>query len=289
MRPAHWLLLSAGLAAASCTDHTVQGRARETAPAAAGDGTDLTLSTERRPRPSVAAPAEGHARPVASGPAPPPASLLGSKPAPDPAESLALDLPRERITPRVEAPRRGPATTSAPPKVTAKANRGDTPPPKVDRVRVSVSRQQLELWAGDTLVATYPVSTATNGAGSKAGSQRTPLGRHRVHAKFGAGAPLGAVFESRQATGSIARIHTEPVDLPEDVITTRILWLEGLETGKNRGPGVDSKDRYIYIHGTNEEGLIGRPASHGCVRMRNADVVEVFERVPERTLVEIVE
>jgi L,D-peptidoglycan transpeptidase YkuD (ErfK/YbiS/YcfS/YnhG family) len=135
----------------------------------------------------------------------------------------------------------------------------------------------------------YPVSTAKNGVGSKTGSQRTPLGLHRVHSKFGAGEPLGMVFDARRATGKLAAIHTTPVDLPEDVITTRILWLEGLEAGKNRGKGVDSHTRFIYIHGTNEEGLIGQPASHGCVRMRNRDVVELFELVAPGTLVEIVE
>jgi hypothetical protein len=189
---------------------------------------------------------------------------------------LELDLPARRVEQRrvdVESPR--PAAVAS--------------PSTVDRVRITVSDQRLQLLAGREVLREYSVSTATKGVGSRAGSQRTPLGLHRVHSKFGAGEPLGAVFESRRPTGKIAPIHTAPIDLPEDVITTRILWLEGLEAGKNRGNGVDSHTRYIYIHGTNEEGLIGRPASHGCIRMRNREVVELFDLVGPGTIVEIVE
>jgi len=167
--------------------------------------------------------------------------------------------------------------------------KGAATPTIVDRVRVVVSTQELELFAGVALVRRYPVSTAKNGVGSARGSQRTPLGRHRVHSKFGAGEPLGMVFETRRPTGRIAEIFAARTDGPEDVITTRILWLEGLEDGKNRGGEVDSHSRYIYIHGTNEEGLIGAPASHGCVRMKNRDVLELFELVAVGTPVEIVE
>jgi len=188
---------------------------------------------------------------------------------------LELELPPERVERRTEATAQRPAAKAA--------------PRAVDRVRVTVRDQRLQLLAGREVLREYPVSTAKNGVGSQAGSQRTPLGRHRVHAKFGQGEPLGTIFESRSSTGRIATIHTAPVDLPEDVITTRILWLEGLEPGKNLGQGVDSRARYIYIHGTNEEGLIGQPASHGCVRMRNRDVLELFELVAVGTLVEILE
>jgi hypothetical protein len=96
------------------------------------------------------------------------------------------------------------------------------------------------------------------------------------------------VFRSREDTGVIAPILTARVDVEEDLILTRILWLEGLEPGVNRGPGIDSRERYIYIHGTNEEGLIGTPASHGCVRMRNQDVVTLFDLLPVGAEVEIV-
>lgn len=191
---------------------------------------------------------------------------------------LELELPTQRVVRAADAddPRPKAPTAVAPPRT-------------VDRVRVTVRDQRLQLLSNGEVLHEYPVSTAKNGVGSQVGSQRTPLGLHRVHSKFGAGEPLGTVFESRRSTGKLATIHTAPVDLEEDVITTRILWLEGLEAGKNRGKGVDSHARYIYIHGTNEEGLIGQPASHGCVRMRNRDVVELFELVAPGTLVEVLE
>ena len=152
---------------------------------------------------------------------------------------------------------------------------------------VDVSEQRLYLVQGNRPVGSCPVSTSKYGVGNKNGSNKTPLGTHRVKKKYGAGAEKGAVFIARANTGRIARIYTEPKDLDEDLVTTRILWLEGLEKGLNKGKGVDSYSRYIYIHGTPEEGLIGTPASHGCVRMKNDDVIELFNRVEEGTLVEI--
>lgn len=152
---------------------------------------------------------------------------------------------------------------------------------------VDVSRQELTLRQRDAIVARYPVSTSAVGVGNRSGSNRTPLGIHRVAARYGAGAPAGTIFVARQNTGRRAEIRIDPVDVPADHITSRILWLEGLEPGRNRGPGIDSRRRYIYIHGTHEEGLIGQPASHGCVRMRNTDVIELFDQVPEDTLVVI--
>jgi len=98
--------------------------------------------------------------------------------------------------------------------------------------------------------------------------------------KIGDGAPLNTIFKSRKNTGKIADIDQQS---DEDYVTSRILWLKGLEPGHNAGPGVDSFARYIYIHGTHEENLIGQPASHGCIRMRNQDVLELFERVQEGT------
>ena len=130
-------------------------------------------------------------------------------------------------------------------------------------------------------------STSRFGLGSAAGSNRTPLGRHRGTEKIGEGEPIGAIFEGREPTGLIAEVLGPGVDRDEDLITTRILLLEGLERGLNQGPGVDSKARYIYIHGTNEEGLLGRPASHGCIRMTNRDVLELFDNVPVGTIVTI--
>ena len=150
---------------------------------------------------------------------------------------------------------------------------------------VDCSAQRMWLLRGGVELRSWPVSTSSYGLGSAAGSNKTPLGRHRVAEKFGADAPLGTIFRARQSTGRTAQVYTDATDVEEDLVLTRILWLEGLEPGSNRGSGVDSKARYIYVHGTNEEGLIGRPASHGCVRMRNRDVAEVFELVPVGTTV----
>jgi len=164
-----------------------------------------------------------------------------------------------------------------------------TPPAGDPSIYVDVTNQRLILFMGDTAVRQYAISTSKVGTGGEENSGSTPLGRHRVAEKFGDGAPLGTIFRSRESTGEIAAIITDPTDVEEDLVLTRILWLEGMEPGVNRGPGVDSKERYIYIHGTNEEGLIGTPASHGCVRMRNADVVDLYDRVPLATEVWILE
>jgi len=147
--------------------------------------------------------------------------------------------------------------------------------------------QELYLVQNQRIVRTYPVSTSKNGIGNVAGSEKTPPGTHRIKAKIGAKAVLGTIFVGRVDTGKIATIFSDETDIPEDLVTTRIMWLEGQEAGVNRGEGIDSYARYIYIHGTPEEGLIGTPQSHGCIRMKNADVVELFDLVPEGTLVEI--
>ena len=156
-------------------------------------------------------------------------------------------------------------------------------------LQVDVSEQRLYLARGERVLQSWPVSTSAVGIGSQSGSNRTPLGLHRIAETFGAGAPLGTIFRARANTGVVARIHTDATDVPEDHVLTRILWLDGLEHGHNRGGQVDSYLRTIYIHGTNEEGLIGQPASHGCVRMRNADVIALFEEVGVGTEVWIVE
>ena len=157
------------------------------------------------------------------------------------------------------------------------------------RIRVSLASQTLELWEGDELLARYPVSTARRGAGEEQDSERTPRGRHQVRAKIGAEAPLGAVFVGRRPTGEICTPEVYAADPERDWILTRILWLSGLEPGRNRLGRVDSMRRFIYIHGTPDESSLGRPASHGCVRMRNEDVVELFDRVEPGTEVEICE
>ena len=140
---------------------------------------------------------------------------------------------------------------------------------------VDTARQHLGLLEEGRLVFEAVISTARNGLGCEEGSFRTPTGWHRIHARIGAGAERGTVFRSRVATGDVWRGEARD----EDLILTRVLTLEGLEEGWNRGPGRDSLERFIYLHGTNQEGLLGQPVSHGCVRLSNADAMDLFERV----------
>ncbi len=156
-------------------------------------------------------------------------------------------------------------------------------------IRIDLGTQQLELWEGDGCVCHWPVSTARNGPGEQSGSECTPRGRHVIRARIGAGLPENAVFVGRRFTGEIysrelARAHPE-----RDWILTRILWLSGCEPGFNRLGDVDSMRRYIYIHGTPDVEPMGIPASHGCVRMRNRDIIDLFDRVPAGCPVDIVE
>jgi lipoprotein-anchoring transpeptidase ErfK/SrfK len=151
-------------------------------------------------------------------------------------------------------------------------------------ILVDADAQRLMLLESGEVVAEYPISTAAAGIGAEDGSFRTPPGWHRIDARIGDGAPAGAIFMSREHTGELWR--GEPSD--RDLILTRVLTLDGLEEGVNHGPGRDSRERYIYIHGTNHEPELGRPASHGCVRMANADVVDLFDRVAEGDPVVIV-
>ncbi len=180
---------------------------------------------------------------------------------------------------------------------------------------VDVAAQRLHLLAGEATVATWPVSTAAAGVDAREGSGGTPPGVHRISQRIGAGAPSGMVFVSREPTGRIWAPGPSPAPSPEpagsgardvqgaagndatdaadatdatdgtvgepDLILTRVLTLDGLEDGINRGPGVDSASRYIYLHGTNAEHRLGTPCSHGCVRLANADVATLFELVRE--------
>jgi L,D-transpeptidase YbiS len=152
---------------------------------------------------------------------------------------------------------------------------------------IHLGEQTLTLQDGPRPV-TYTVSTASKGAGCASGSFCTPVGLHRVRAKIGQGLPVNAVFVRRRPTGEIFSPAMGALYPDRDWILSRILWLQGLEPGVNRGPGVDTLRRFIYIHGTNEEQRIGQPASHGCIRMRNHDIVELFDRVPVGALVRIV-
>jgi UDP-N-acetylmuramate-alanine ligase/lipoprotein-anchoring transpeptidase ErfK/SrfK len=155
-------------------------------------------------------------------------------------------------------------------------------PPRL--LLVDVRRQRLVLIEDGRALGEMPVSTAKAGVGSAEGSMKTPPGWHRVHARIGEGAESGTVFESRVATGWTWRGEASE----DDLILTRVLTLEGLEDGVNRGAGVDSLERYIYLHGTNHEARLGRPGSHGCVRLANGDVIALFERVREGDAVLIV-
>ncbi len=151
---------------------------------------------------------------------------------------------------------------------------------------VSVKNQKLMLLRGYTPLLTTACSTASKGTGSRVNSLQTPLGWHRVREKIGDAMPWGAIFESRQFTGRVWS-YTEPDS--RDLILTRILWLEGCEPGKNQGPGIDSYERYIYIHATPEEDKLGSPASHGCVRISNSAIIRLFTVTPLNTPVLITE
>lgn len=154
-------------------------------------------------------------------------------------------------------------------------------------ITISLSRQSLTLEGPDG-VRLYPVSTAMAGAGEQNGSGATPLGQHLVRARFGAGLPEGAVFAGRRFTGQIYNGTLAASDPQRDWMLSRILWLGGAEPGRNQGGNVDSFRRFIYIHGTPDSEPMGEPASHGCIRMRNTDVIALFESVPVGTPVNIV-
>lgn len=155
-------------------------------------------------------------------------------------------------------------------------------------ILIDATTQELLLIEAGQVAGRWVISTAEAGLGSRKGSNQTPLGVHRLAQKIGDGAPLGTVFKARQNTGRVANILTAPgARSGEDNVTTRVMWLDGLEPGLNKGGSVDSYQRYIYIHGTDEEGRLGAPASHGCIRMRNQDVVDLYDRVREDTLVVI--
>lgn len=156
------------------------------------------------------------------------------------------------------------------------------------KLLVSVARQTLQLVADDgSVLREYPVSTAKAGVGESFGSFQTPRGAHLIRAKIGAGQPLNSVFVRRRPTGEIWTPELSEQFPGRDWILTRILWLSGCQPGHNRLGCVDTMRRYVYIHGSPDSAEMGVPGSHGCVRMRNADIVELFERVPCYTAVDI--
>jgi L,D-transpeptidase YbiS len=160
-------------------------------------------------------------------------------------------------------------------------------PVQIPSLHVDIATQTVTLTEADGTARRYPVSTARKGAGNLAGSGGTPLGLHRVRLKIGAGAPPGAVFVARRATGEVFGPELAARDPERDWMLSRILWLQGMEPGVNRGGAVDTLRRYVYIHGTGDEDGIGTACSFGCVRMSNADVIDLFDRVPQGALVRI--
>jgi lipoprotein-anchoring transpeptidase ErfK/SrfK len=149
----------------------------------------------------------------------------------------------------------------------------------VKNIHISIRDQRLTLKEGETLVRTYPVSTSRFGIGTEEDSMKTPIGRFRVAEKIGDGLPSDTVFQSR-----VPLKADDPLPPTEDLVMSRILWLDGLDEHN-----ANTRDRFIYIHGTKHEDKIGNPASHGCVRMRNADVIELFDLVDEGAAVIIEE
>ena len=154
-------------------------------------------------------------------------------------------------------------------------------------ITIDTSKQKLFVFEGREIIKIYPVSTSRYGVGNEKNSNKTPLGTHFIVAKIGKDVKIGTIFEHRKDTGQMAEIYTDTTHTKEDLITTRILWLKGIVPGFNEGGEVDSYARCIYIHGTPEEGLIGTPTSRGCIRMKNQDIFELFDLVPEGTLVGI--
>jgi L,D-transpeptidase YbiS len=150
------------------------------------------------------------------------------------------------------------------------------------RITVDIARQRLILEQGDARII-YLVSTAKQGAGEQYGSGMTPRGEHVIRLRIGDGCALNTVFVGRRPTGEIFSNELLAANPQRDWILTRILWLSGREAGFNRGGNVDSLRRYIYIHGTPDSEPMGVPLSHGCIRMRNSDVIDLFDRVETGT------
>jgi lipoprotein-anchoring transpeptidase ErfK/SrfK len=155
------------------------------------------------------------------------------------------------------------------------------------KIAIDAGKQELTLLDGTRALKRYAVSTAKKGLGEQNGSFCTPRGRHIVRAKIGGGLPLGAVLVRRRPSGEVWTPELHAKHPGRDWILTRILWLSGCEPGRNRLGEVDTMRRYIYIHGSPDSAEMGKPGSIGCVRMRNADIAELFELVAPYTPVEI--
>ena len=155
------------------------------------------------------------------------------------------------------------------------------------KLEVSIARQEMTLWDDEKSLARYHVATAKNGAGQRSGSECTPLGEHLIRAKIGQDKPANTVFVGRRPTGEIFSPELADQYPKRDWILTRILWLSGTEPGLNRLGSVDTMRRYIYIHGAPDSHPMGVPSSHGCIKMRNADIISLFELVDAGTPVMI--
>ena len=154
-------------------------------------------------------------------------------------------------------------------------------------IRIGIANQVLEVFEGTRIVTTYPVSTATKGVGEQIGSEQTPRGAHEVRELIGHGAPPGTVFVGRQSNGEIYRSEMRAIYPDRDWILSRVIWLAGLEDGRNLGGSVDTFARYIYIHGTPDDEPMSEARSHGCIRMRNDDLIALFDSIEVGTLVRI--
>ena len=150
---------------------------------------------------------------------------------------------------------------------------------------VSVTNQKMYHIKNNIIMNEYIISTSEFGIGNKAGSNKTPLGMHKIKSKHGDRTPIYGRMIGRVFSGKISNIYTDKKKSNTDDITSRIFWLEGLEEGLNKGKNVDSFKRYIYIHGTSEEGRLGSPASHGCIRMKNKAVIDLYKKIEVGTLV----
>ena len=147
-------------------------------------------------------------------------------------------------------------------------------------LHISLTDQTLTLFEDEVPIAHYLVSTALKGAGEQCGSEQTPRGHHIIRARIGKDAPRGAVFRGRRPTGEVWTPTLHEAHPGRDWILTRILWLSGAEPGRNRLGNCDTMRRYIYIHGTPDSEPMGEPLSHGCIRMRSDDIMDLFDRVP---------
>lgn len=156
-------------------------------------------------------------------------------------------------------------------------------------LKVNIAKQTLALLDDEKILKIYPVSTGKKGVGEQIGSEQTPRGWHQIHSKIGGDAPTNTVFVAREPTGEIFAEPLRTAFPQRDWILTRILHLNGTEPGKNQGGDVDTFSRYIYIHGTPDSTPMQIPGSHGCIRMLNDDIIELFDLIPTSTKVLIEE